>query len=667
MSYNSHTDQLAVARLDGSVEIFSFSSNCFQEKVIPGNEERSTESICWVNHNRLFTVGLNGEVVEYDLERLCPKYSTNAFGGPLWCVAPNSTGTHLAIGCEDGTVKVFQVIPEGIQFEKNLDRQKDRIICLSWHRSGTQIAAGSVDVIRIFDVTSGRAVQRIVVDRRIIKSYNTKQECLVWSLHFLTCHMIVSADSSGKVQFWDSKNGTLVQSQIVTNSDILALAVAESEDSMVIGTAEGTIFQFQLLPLKLGGKEAQWVMTKPFKYHTHDVRAVGHSKTALFSGGMDTHLAIRPLMEKVQSKSYDAAFRKISFPHRRFVSCAKKAKLLLFQFPDHLELWRLGSTDVTGKSGDVLPISKRQEHLLQLKRKGHDHICCSAVSPCGEWIAYATVSRLCLYRVEYEGDTVNVNKISKIPNIQQTAHHLLFSSDSKKLFIGSDQAAIHVVRLSTSACKYLHTLKPKSDIAEATCLLSSSTDGTWLAAANQSHKIDIYNLKEAKHHCTVPAYSCPPTSMAIHPVTNDLVIAYSDQQIFEFSIQENQYTAWSRQLQQHGLHKDWIERDTPITHLNFNPAKPNQILLHDTYMLCIIDKTLPLPDDKTPFYNQEALKQLSEKNRRKVAHAFKICKKFQPLLYADLLDNDSIVVVERPLMDIYAQLPPPVRQKKFGT
>lgn len=35
---------------------------------------------------------------------------------------------------------------------------------------------------------------------------------------------------------------------------------------------------------------------------------------------------------------------------RRLVSCARKARLLLFQFSQHLELWRLGSTDETGES-----------------------------------------------------------------------------------------------------------------------------------------------------------------------------------------------------------------------------------------------------------------------------------------------------------------------------
>lgn len=34
-----------------------------------------------------------------------------------------------------------------------------------------------------------------------------------------------------------------------------------------------------------------------------------------------------------------------------------------------------------------------------------------------------------------------------------------------------------------------------------------------------------------QHHCTVPMYSCAVTALAIHPVTNNLVIAYSDQQV----------------------------------------------------------------------------------------------------------------------------------------
>lgn len=39
----------------------------------------------------------------------------------------------------------------------------------------------------------------------------------------------------------------------------------------------------------------------------------------------------------------------------------------------------------------------------------------------------------------------------------------------------------------------------------------------------------------------------------------------------------------------------------------------------------------------------------------------------QYLMSVSVLDDHSVVLVERPLLDIMAQLPAPVRQKKFAT
>ncbi|XP_009321233.1 PREDICTED: cirhin, partial [Pygoscelis adeliae] len=92
---------------------------------------------------------------------------------------------------------------------------------------------------------------------------------------------------------------------------------------------------------------------------------------------------------------------------------------------------------------------------------------------------------------------------------------------------------------------------------------------------------------------------------------------------------EKQYTAWSRMVQNCGLHKVWLERDSPITHITFNPKNPSHILLHDVYMFCVLDKSLPLPDNSALLMNQSTLKQLPETARQRQLHAFKICKKFQ--------------------------------------
>ncbi|XP_035137708.1 U3 small nucleolar RNA-associated protein 4 homolog isoform X3 [Callithrix jacchus] len=601
----------------------------------PGHESRATEALCWAEGQRLFSAGLNGEIIEYDLQALNIKYAMDAFGGPIWSMAASPSGSQLLVGCEDGSVKLFQITPDKIQFERNFDRQKSS------------------------------TVHKMIVDRQYMGV--SKRKCIVWGVAFLSDGTVISVDSAGKVQFWDSATGTLVKSHLIANADVQSIAVANQEDSFVVGTAEGTVFHFQLVPVTSNSGEKQWVRTKPFQHHTHDVRTVAHSPTSLISGGTDTHLVIRPLMEKVEVKNYDAALRKITFPHRRLISCSRKRQLLLFQFAHHLELWRLGSTVATGKNGDTLPLSKNADHLLYLKTKGPENIICSCISPCGSWIAYSTASRFFLYRLNYEHDNLSLKRVSKMPAFLRSALQILFSEDSTKLFVASNQGALHIFQLSGGSFKHLHAFQPQSGTVEAMCLLAVSADGNWLAASGTSAGVHVYNVKQLKLHCTVPAYNFPVTAMAVAPNTNNLVIAYSDQQVFEYSIPDKHYTDWSRTVQKHGFHHLWLQRDTPITHISFHPKRPMHILLHDAYMFCIIDKSLPLPNDKTLFYNPFPPTNESDVVQRRTAHAFKISKIYKPLLFMDLLDERTLVAVERPLDDIIAQLPPPIKKKKFGT
>ncbi|KAM4018697.1 U3 small nucleolar RNA-associated protein 4 homolog [Anomaloglossus baeobatrachus] len=664
MSYSDQTERLAVARNDGSVEIYNFSANYYQEKIIPGDDRRSTESICWVaGGEQLFSAGLNGEIIEYDLDKLGVKYSLDAFGGPIWGIAANPGGTQLAVCCEDGSVKLFSITPEKIVFEKTLDRQEDRILCLAWHPSGSHIVAGSVNNIKVFSVSSGHLLHTLKLDLRPVSG--RRRECIVWSVAVLSCGEIVSVDSTGKLNFWEMKNGTLLRTYNVASCDLLCLAVAKTEDSLLVGTAQGVLFQFQHLALQAGKPEQQWICTKPFRYHTHDVRAVAHSSTALLSGGVDGHVVSRPLMEKVQTKSYEAALRKITFPHRHLVSCAQASRLLLFQFPEHLELWQLGQTNESGMDGDLLNVSQEEELLLQLKRKGSECIRCSTVSRCGSWVSYATMSHLFLHQLHHKNNNMSINRVPKVP--QFPALQLLFSPDSTRLYVGSVGGCVHVLELSGGACQHLHTLEPPAVSSHPVHLLAASPDGSLLAVASANSQIDVFNVKELKYECSVPQYNSPPTAISIHPSTNNLVIAHADQMVLEFSIAKKQYTEWSRKVLQYGLHRDWQERDTPITGIAFNPSKPEHILMHDNYMFCVLDKSLPLPDDKTALVNQKSLKQLSESARRGHAHAFKITRKFQPLLFMDLLDDGELVLVERPLTDIITRLPPPMKQKKFAT
>ncbi|XP_069575492.1 U3 small nucleolar RNA-associated protein 4 homolog [Brachyistius frenatus] len=664
VAFSRRTERLAAARADGAVEVLNSSDNYFQEKVIPGGAGRAVEALCWAGR-RLFSAGLNGEITEYDLENQRPRYTVDAYGGPVWTLGTNDQGTQLAVGCEDGTVKMFDVLEDRIQFQKNLDRQKGRILSLSWHPSGSLIAAGMMDMIRIFDVETGRATHRLLVERGVGTSRS--REVVVWSVLFLSDHTVVSGDSAGKVQVWDGLTGTLVRTHLVTKWDVLALSVSQDESSVIAGTSEGTVVQFQFLSSSADRQEKDWVRTRTFKNHSHDVRALAHTDTAVVSGGMDTQLVVRPLLDKVEKNTQEAALRKITFPHRSLVGCAKKAGLLLFQFPEHLELWRLGDSDGHGKPGESLTVKRKPEKLIQLKRKGEDHICCSAVSPCGGWLSYSTVSSVRLYRLQHDDNNISISRVSRLPKELRSVQQLHFSSDSSRLFASSSQSSVVVVGLERTECKHLHTFRHKSGSRQPVHLLVASDDGKWLAAANTDCEIHVYDLHKMKLHCTVPVYSSCPTAIAIHPTTSSLISVHADQQIFEFSLLQKEFTEWSRRLQKLGLHPLWTERDTPVTHVTFNPTNPAHIILHDTFMFCIIDQSLPLPEAKTMLYNQMTLRSLPVAERSRHSHAFKICKNFQHLLCVSLLEDNSLVVVERPLMDILSQLPAPVRQKKFAT
>ncbi|XP_047008751.2 U3 small nucleolar RNA-associated protein 4 homolog [Ictalurus punctatus] len=664
LAFAPQRERIAAARADGSVEIFNVADHLFQEKVIPGREQRVTEALAWVGE-RLFSAGLNGEIVEYDLDNHKVKYTLDAYGGPIWTIASNKQGTHLAVGCEDGTVKLFEVCEGKIQFERNLAKQKGRVLSLSWHPSGSRIAAGMVDMIRVFNIETGQSVHRLLVERGIGTAKN--KECVVWSVVYLTDGTIVSGDSSGKVKIWDDHTGTLIKNHQVTDWDVLALSVSQDETSIIAGTSEGTVIQFQFLSLVLGQEEKEWIRTRTFKNHTHDVRALLEINTAIVSGGMDTQIVMRPLLDKTVVKTTATAIRMIIFPHRSLVSCAKETGLLLFQYPTHLELWRLGESDGTGMPGRSLPIKKKPEKLLHLKTKGEEHICCSAVSSCGEWIAYSTEARLRLYRLHCDNNNVSITKVSKLPKVLSSANQISFSSDSSRLFVASTRSTVHVVALSPIECKFVTTLKSKSGSGQAIHLLASSEDGKWLASANSAHEVHVYNLKTMKVHCTVPVYSSGVSAMAIHPTTNNLFMVHADQQLFEYSIEHKQYTDWSRMVQRNGLHRVWLERDTPVTNVTFNRKNPAHIVLQDMYMICIIDQTLPLPGKNSLFYNQLTLQSLPEKQRKSQSHAFKVCKTYKELLFAGLMEDQSLVVVERPLLDITCQLPPPVRRKLFAT
>lgn len=81
----------------------------FDAQVMPGQDSRAAEALCWVDQ-RLFSAGLNGEITEYDLENLRPRYTVLAYGGPIWTISSNNQGAMLAVR-QDLVAIIFTLCP----------------------------------------------------------------------------------------------------------------------------------------------------------------------------------------------------------------------------------------------------------------------------------------------------------------------------------------------------------------------------------------------------------------------------------------------------------------------------------------------------------------------------------------------------------------------------
>ena len=84
--------------------------------------------------------------------------------GPAWCLAADKAGSRLACGTEEGFVCLFRIVSADSQpeYERVLDRQEGRILCLAWHPAGMHIATGSADTVRVWDTQTGHPTARSV-------------------------------------------------------------------------------------------------------------------------------------------------------------------------------------------------------------------------------------------------------------------------------------------------------------------------------------------------------------------------------------------------------------------------------------------------------------------------------------------------------------------------
>ncbi|EFX86991.1 hypothetical protein DAPPUDRAFT_97204 [Daphnia pulex] len=681
MAYESN--RLALSRSDNSIEIWNLEHSPHIEKLIPGSPEGSIEALVW-SKGRLFSTGLHGFVVEYDLVALSPKASYAVTSGSAWCLAVNKAHTHLAAGSEEGYVCLFEIFEEGLMYYKVFDKQEGRILSLSWHSSGDFIVTGSSNAIRVWNVKTGHAVNRLSLGRA-----DSFKETLVWCVCITDDFVIISGDSRGMTSFWNGKLGTLIDEVNAHKADVLCLCLSEDQKTLYSAGVDPVIVLFARVT---AGVRNQWIRSVQRAIHTHDVRSLALAGSKLISGGVDAYLCISSYPPK-------ALNRYPPLPQAPCVQMAQGKRQLLLRYPTSLDVWQLGAAAPSVyqlSANTFLKLSQEPARLLQLKAKDDEWIVCATVSPGGDYVAYATESNVYIYHFIQSAGTLQLKKLVP-PEDVGTCHRMMFIHHptepdlSARLLLATPKLTLQLVDVGSSgSMKVVHTFSRESGqftMGDCIHLMDCSADGRLAAVADHTSNIVILDLKSYKVHATLPRYKSHPTALAFHPSSHLLVVSYADHKIVEYDVIRRQYTPFSKKLSEK-LPVQWLSRSCAVRHITFDVRHPDVIILHDDSVIYTIDKNKEFsePDAKITKFDTGTedsldappapLKAPSAQQQKLNSTAagsgpssscFGMSKKYKHLAYFGALDvGGELVAVEVSPLALEKHLPPALYKKRFG-
>jgi WD40 repeat protein len=166
---------------------------------------------------RLVTTGLNGHVIEWNLQTQLPKAKYNAHAS-LW--DSKMHGKYIYLACEDGSVKILKVKKTKIEYVRHLVKAESKALSIelvlppppttSDEKSIVKsLFVGYADSsIRKWDLASGNSVLHF--EKLTKKAQKKVGSCFIWQLKMFK-GFIISGDSHGDITVWDSEFGTLVK------------------------------------------------------------------------------------------------------------------------------------------------------------------------------------------------------------------------------------------------------------------------------------------------------------------------------------------------------------------------------------------------------------------------------------------------------------------------
>lgn len=620
-------------------------------------------------------------------------------GGGVWCLSPNKSNTLLAAGCEDGTVRIFDISEDTFVYSHTLDRQESRVLSLAWiHEPESYLVTGSSDSsIRKYDTKTGRVLSRMTVDTIKSSVSGQREETLVWKIQVLKDGTIVSGDSLGNIGFWNSTTGTLLQGLKAHKADVLCLTTNDSNDSVWSSGVDRKIIQFTKLIKKSTDdsnntiETSSWIMSGERRYHSHDVRAIAYYnqppnqlyRHVIASGGVDTTLMLG-IFETNEFKN--VKLRRLQpFPHRPLITFSPESRRLLVRFAQGttMKLYKLGEslpgTVEFMNEGDKVDMKTNWEPLAELNIDCQANLITSTIAPKGDLVACSDgyVTKL-LRLYEFEGVLDGVRKVAirltdpdngEVMDSLPGATAIAISPDSTKLVLATSNSEVLVIDLIRGVIlrrflQHQRELEPSAPITE----LAISQDGQWLVSGDLNKSIHVYNLDSLQYHTSLPKLSSQFTTFRFHPTNASpiLFVVTTDYKIIEYDIEQKCLSEFTKKYSPMVPKKLFKSRTEKIIGMAF--PTDGKLWLWGTESWVIIDWHAKTQTIKPSHTKRKRIQPTPTEQQTTFADAnFKLVERYQPIMFMDCLSGDEVVVIERPLLALLEGLGEGFYAPRYGS
>lgn len=219
--------------------------------------------------------------------------------------------------------------------------------------------------------------------------------------------------------------------------------------------------------------------------------------------------------------------------------------------------------------------------------------------------------------------------------------------------------------------------------------MTISPDGQWLATTDDHRRTHVFNLDAVQHHTALPSFPQPAHALAFAPTSPSLLIlGFANNTLELYDVETRQFPPWSRALCT-ALPKRFTHLHDAMLGVTLAPAAQENSYMDEDgsgggggggsqnvlalfwgpTWLCKVQFAAPVGwggfEKKRRRRRSGNFDHGAERDRNAV-HNFKLVTQYRQILLAEFLAPGELVVVERPLNDVLANLPPAYYRPKYG-